>query len=101
MLLYLSYFYDKLNDLLEKSEIINEFYISENEESKLLKMIIDEKEFDLNQEVDLSVNNILKSNKKIFNSLETIIKVNIIEKINNIIYKTLMKYFLLMILLMV
>ena len=87
VLLYLSYFYDKLNDLLEKSEIINEFYISENEESKLLKMIIDEKEFDLNQEVDLSVNNILKSNKKIFNSLETIIKVNIIEKINNIIYK--------------
>lgn len=87
VLLYLSYFYDKLNDLLEKSEIINEFYISENEESKLLKMIIDEKEFDLNQEVDLSVNNILKKNKKIFNSLETIIKVNIIEKINNIIYK--------------
>lgn len=87
VLLYLSYFYDKLNDLLEKSEIINEFYISENEESKLLKMIIDEKEFDLNQEVDLSVNNILKSNKKILNSLETIIKVNIIEKINNIIYK--------------
>ncbi|WP_195951803.1 hypothetical protein [Clostridium saudiense] len=87
VLLYLSYFYDKLNDLLEKSEIINEFYISENEESKLLKMIIDEKEFDLNQEVDLSVNNILKRNKKIFNSLETIIKVNIIEKINNIIYK--------------
>lgn len=38
-------------------------------------------EFDLNQEVDLSVNNILKRNKKIFNSLETIIKVNIIEKI--------------------
>ena len=33
------------------------------------------------------MNNILKSNKKIFNSLETIIKVNIIEKINNIIYK--------------
>lgn len=87
VLLYLSYFYDKLNDLLEKSEVINEFYISENEESKLLKMIIDEKEFALNKEVDLSVNNILKSNKKIFNSLETIIKVNIIEKINHIIYK--------------
>lgn len=87
VLLYLSFFYDKLNDLLEKSKVINEFYISENEECKLLKMIIDEKEFDLNKEVYSSVNNILKNNKNIFSSLETIIKVNIIEKINHIIYK--------------
>ena len=37
MLIYLGYFYEKLNNLLEKSKKVNEFYISENEESKLLR----------------------------------------------------------------
>ena len=38
LLLYLGYFYNKLEELLKKSEVINEFYYSDNNEIKLLIM---------------------------------------------------------------
>ena len=86
MLMYLGYFYEKLNNLLEKSKKVNEFYISENEESKLLRFIILEKGFPINKDANSCVEEML-NNKKLFNSLETMVKGNIIERIHNIAYK--------------
>ena len=86
MLMYLGYFYEKLNNLLEKSKKVNEFYISENEESKLLRFIILEKGFPINKDANSCVEEML-NNKNLFNSLETMVKGNIIERIHNIAYK--------------
>lgn len=84
--MYLGYFYEKLNNLLEKSKKVNEFYISENEESKLLRFIILEKGFPINKDANSCVEEML-NNKNLFNSLETMVKGNIIERIHNIAYK--------------
>lgn len=87
LLLYLGYFYNKLEELLKKSKVINEFYYSDVNEMKLLIMLIEEKEYPIYQEVKETVSMEIIDNKKLFNGLDTILRVRIIDKIKNISYK--------------
>ena len=47
LVLYLGYFYNKLEELLNKSKVINEYYNSDINEVKLLRRLIKEKEYRL------------------------------------------------------
>lgn len=87
LLLYLGYFYNKLEELLKKSEVINEFYYSDINEIKLLIMLIEEKEYSIYQQVKETVLMKIIDNKKLFNGLDTILRVRIIDKIKNVSYK--------------
>lgn len=87
LLLYLGYFYNKLEELLKKSEVINEFYYSDVNEVKLLIMLIEEKEYSTYQQVKETVLMKIIDNKKLFNGLDTILRARIIDKIKNISYK--------------
>ena len=87
LLLYLGYFYNKLEELLKKSEVINEFYYSDNNEIKLLIMLIEEKEYSIYQQVKETVLMKIIDNKKLFNGLDTILRGRIIDKIKNVSYK--------------
>lgn len=86
-LLYISYFYNKLDELLNKSKAINESYNLENDEVNLLKMIIKEKEYSLYNEEKEIVSNIVKDNKNLFINLDAIVRGRIIDKIKNTSYK--------------
>ena len=86
-LLYISYFYNKLDELLNKSKAINECYNLENDEDNLLKMIIKEKEYSLYNEEKEIVSNIVKDNKNLFINLDAIVRGRIIDKIKNTSYK--------------
>lgn len=88
ILMYLSYFYNKLEELLNKSEVINNYYLSESNEIKLLKILLAEKDYPIYKEVKECVHIVLKSNKNLFKTLDTMIKVRIIDKINNISYRS-------------
>ena len=87
LLLYLGYFYNKLEELLKKSEVINEFYYSDNNEIKLLIMLIEEKEYSIYHQVKETVLMKIIDNKKLFNGLDTILRGRIIDKIKNVSYK--------------
>ena len=87
LLLYLGYFYNKLEELLKKSEVINEFYYSDVNEIKLLIMLIEEKEYSIYQQVKETVLMKIIDNKKLFNGLDTILRGRIIDKIKNVSYK--------------
>lgn len=86
-LIYLSYFYNKLEELLNKSKVINNYYLSEADEVKLLRNILEEKDYPIYKEVRECLYIKIKNNKNLFKTLDTIIKVRIIDKINNILYK--------------
>ena len=86
-LLYISYFYNKLDELINKSKAINECYNLENDEVNLLKMIIKEKEYSLYNEEKEIVSNIVKDNKNLFINLDAIVRGRIIDKIKNTSYK--------------
>lgn len=87
LLLYLGYFYNKLEELLKKSEVINEFYYSDVNEIKLLIMLIEEKEYSIYHQVKETVLMKIIDNKKLFNGLDTILRGRIIDKIKNVSYK--------------
>ena len=87
VLLYLGYFYNKLEELLEKSKVINEFYYSSVNEVKLLIMLIQEKEYPIYQQAKETVSMEIIDSKKFFNGLDTILKGRIIDKIKSISYK--------------
>lgn len=87
LLLYLGYFYNKLEELLEKSKVINDFYYSNVNEVKLLIMLIQEKEYPIYQQVKETVSMKIIDNKNLFNGLDTILRGRIIDKIKSISYK--------------
>lgn len=87
LLLYLGYFYNKLEELLEKSKVINEFYYSDINEIKILIMLIEEKEYPIYQQAKETVLMKIIDNKKLFNGLDTILRGRIIDKIKSISYK--------------
>ena len=87
LLLYLGYFYNKLEELLEKSKVINEFYYSDVNEVKLLIMLIQEKEYPIYQQEKETVSMKIIYNKNLFNGLDTILRGRIIDKIKSISYK--------------
>ena len=87
LLLYLGYFYNKLEELLEKSNVINEFYYSDVNEVKLLMMLIQEKEYPIYQQAKETVSMKIIDNKNLFNGLDTILRGKIIDKIKSISYK--------------
>ena len=87
LLLYLGYFYNKLEELLEKSKVINEFYYSDVNEVKLLIMLIQEKEYPIYQQEKETVSMKIIDNKNLFNGLDTILRGRIIDKIKSISYK--------------
>ena len=87
LLLYLGYFYNKLEELLKKSEVINEFYYSDINEINLLIMLIEEKEYSIYQQVKETVLMKIIDNKKLFNGLDTILRGRIIDKIKSASYK--------------
>lgn len=87
LLLYLGYFYNKLEELLKKSEVINEFYYFDVNEIKLLIMLIEEKEYSIYHQVKETVLMKIIDNKKLFNGLDTILRGRIIDKIKNVSYK--------------
>lgn len=87
LVLYLGYFYNKLEELLNKSKVINEYYNSDINEVKLLRRLIKEKEYPMYQEAKEIVSMEIRYDKKMFKALDTIVRVRIIDKINNIAYK--------------
>lgn len=87
LMLYLGYFYNKLEELLNKSKVINEYYDSDVNELKLLRMLIKEKEYPIYQQEKEIVLMEIKYDKKLFKKLDTIVRVKIIDKINDIAYK--------------
>jgi len=87
LLIYLGYFYNKLEELLEKSKVINEFYYSDINEIKILIMLIEEKEYPIYQQAKETVLMKIIDNKKLFNGLDTILRGRIIDKIKSISYK--------------
>ncbi|WP_195988559.1 hypothetical protein [Clostridium sp. D53t1_180928_C8] len=88
ILLYLGYFYNKLEGLLNKYESIEEYYNSEDSEVALLKRLIKEKEYPIYKGIKETIANKMKSDNKLFKGLDTIIRVRIIDKIINIAYMT-------------
>ena len=87
LLLYLGYFYNKLDDLLKESKVLNEFYYSDIQEIKILIKLIEEKEYPIYYQVKETILMKILDNNKLFNRLDTILKVRIIDKIKNISYK--------------
>ena len=87
LLIYLGYFYNKLEELLEKSKVINEFYYSDINEIKILIMLIEEKEYPIYQQAKETVLMKIIDNKRLFNGLDTILRGRIIDKIKSISYK--------------
>lgn len=87
-LIYLSYFYSKLEELLNKSKVMNNYYLSECDEVKLLRKILEEKDYPIYKEVTERICIEIKNNKNLFKAVDTIIKVRILDKINNILYKS-------------
>ena len=87
LLLYLGYFYNKLEELIKKSKVISEFYYSDINEIKLLIMLIEEKEYPIYQQAKETALMEIIDNKKLFNGLDTILRVRIIDKIKSISYK--------------
>lgn len=85
-LLYISYFYNKLDELLNKSKSISEYYNLDTDEAKLLKMIKREKEYSLYDEKKEIVSNVIVENKYLFSNLDAIVKGRIIDKIENSSY---------------
>ena len=87
LLLYLGYFYNKLEELLNKSKIINEYYNSEVNEIKLLRMLVKEKEYPIYQEAKEIASMEIRYDKKLFKTLDTIVRVRIMDKISNASYR--------------
>ena len=87
LLLYLGYFYNKLEELLNKSKIINEYYNSEVNEIKLLRMLVKEKEYPIYQEAEEIASMEIRYDKKLFKTLDTIVRVRIMDKISNASYR--------------
>lgn len=87
LLLYLGYFYNKLEELLNKSKVINQYYNSDINEIKLLRMLVKEKEYPIYQEIKEIVSMEIRYDKKLFEELDTIVRVRIMDKINDISYK--------------
>ena len=87
LLLYLGYFYNKLEELLNKSKIINEYYNSEVNEIKLLRMLVKEKEYPIYQEAKEIASMEIRYDKKLFKTLDTIVRVRIMDKISNTSYR--------------
>lgn len=87
LLLYLGYFYNKLDDLLKESEVLNEFYYSDIQEIKILIKLIEEKEYPIYYQVKETILMKILDNNKLFNRLDTILKVRIIDRIKNVSYK--------------
>ena len=88
LLLYLGYFYNKLECLFKKYEVIKKYYNSEENEAKLLKILIEEKEYPIYKEIKETIANKINNHKNLFKDLDTIIRVRIIDKIFNIAYMT-------------
>lgn len=88
ILLYLGYFYNKLEGLLKKYESIKEYYNSEDSEVTLLKSLIEEKNYPIYKAIKETIANKMKSDNKLFKGLDTLIRVRIIDKIINIAYMT-------------
>ena len=87
LLLYLGYFYNKLEELLNKSKVINQYYNSDINEIKLLRMLVKEKEYPIYQEIKEIVSMEIRYDKKLFEELDTIVRARIMDKINDISYK--------------
>ena len=87
VLLYFGYFYNKLEELFEKSKVVNEFYHSNVNETKILTMLIEEKEYPIYHQVKETVSMEIIDNKKLFNGLDTILRGRIIDKIKNVSYR--------------
>ena len=87
LLLYLGYFYNKLEELLNKSKIINEYYNSEVNEINLLRMLVKEKEYPIYQEAKEIASMEIRYDKKLFKTLDTIVRVRIMDKISNASYR--------------
>lgn len=87
LLLYFGYFYNKLEELLEKSKVINEFYHSDVNEIKILTMLIEEKEYPIYHQAKETVSMEIIDNKKLFNGLDTILRGRIIDKIRSVSYR--------------
>lgn len=87
LLLYLAYFYNKLDDLLENSKIINDFYYSDIQEMKLLIKLTEEKEYPIYYQIKETVLMKIIDNNKLFNRLDRILKVRIIDRIKTVSYK--------------
>lgn len=87
LLLYLGYFYNKLEELLNKSKIINEYYNSEVNEIKLLRMLVKEKEYPIYQEAKEIASMEIRYDKKLFKTLDTIVRVRMMDKISNTSYR--------------
>ena len=87
LLLYFGYFYNKLEELLNKSKVINQYYNSDINEIKLLRMLVKEKEYPVYQEAKEIVSMAIRYDKKLFKELDTIVRVRIMDKINDISYK--------------
>lgn len=88
LLLYLGYFYNKLECLFKKYEVIKKYYNSEENEAKLLKILIEEKEYPIYKEIKETIANKINNHKNLFKDLDTIIRVRIIDKILNSAYMT-------------
>ena len=88
ILLYLGYFYNKLEGLLKKYESIKEYYNSEDSEVTLLKSLIEENDYPIYKAIKETIANKMKSNNKLFKGLDTLIRVRIIDKVINIAYMT-------------
>lgn len=88
ILLYLGYFYNKLECLFKKYEVIKKYYNSEENEAKLLKILIEEKEYPIYKEIKETIANKINNHKNLFKDLDTIIRVRIIDKILNSAYMT-------------
>ncbi len=87
ILLYLAYFYNKLDDLLKNSKIINDFYYSDIQEMELLINLIEEKEYTIYYQIKETVLMKIIDNNKLFNRLDRILKVRIIDRIKTVSYK--------------
>lgn len=87
LLIYLGYFYNKLEELLSKSKVINKCYNSDINEVNLLKMILKEKEYNVYEEEEEVVPVKIRYDKDLFSGLDVIIKIRLVDKISNISYR--------------
>ena len=88
ILLYLAYFYNRLEELLSKNKELDKYYKIQSDELNILSMLIRENEYPLYNQVDEIVIVKINENKNLFRNLETMIRLKIIDKIKSISIKS-------------
>ncbi len=87
LLIYISYFNNLLEKLLNESDEINKYYLSNSREITLLNIIIEERKCKVYESITECSQNYIKINRNIFEGFVDEIKEKLIDDINKLTYR--------------